>query len=147
MKLIPIYEKLEDNEVLLSNPLCKETLQMTIDFYKRVGFAEPWIGYYVEENGRLVGSAGFKGQPVNGTIEIAYGTFEEFRRQGIGTAICKQLVDLSLQTEPLVRITARTFEKDNFSSKILHKNNFVCIGTVDDPEDGEVWEWVYQSAR
>lgn len=77
-------------------------------------------------------------------VEIAYGTFEEFRRQGIGTAICKQLVDLSLQTNPLVRITARTFEKDNFSSRILQRNHFICIGTVDDPEDGEVWEWVLQ---
>src|SRR4051812_24948654 len=138
MKLIPILEKPEENEALLDNPLCKEALQMTIDFYKRVGFVKPWIGYYVEDEGRLIGSAGYKGQPVNGTVEIAYGTFEEFRHQGIGTAICKLLVGLSLHTNPLVKITARTFEKVNFSSKILQKNNFVCIGTVNDPEDGEV---------
>ena len=143
MKLIPIYETLEENQTLLNNPLCKEMLQMTLDFYKRVGFVPPWIGYYAEDNRNLVGSAGFKGQPVNGTIEIAYGTFEEFRHQGVGTAICKQLVDVALQTDPLVRITARTFEKDNFSSRILQKNNFICIGAVIDPEDGEVWEWVY----
>jgi hypothetical protein len=33
--------------------------------------------------------------------------------------------------------------EENFSTKILRKNNFTLIGTVIDPEDGEVWEWIY----
>src|SRR5215217_1338234 len=133
MKLIPIQEKLEENGAFAANSACRETLQMTVNFYKRVGFYEPWIGYYVEENGALVGSAGFKGKPINGTVEIAYGTHEAFRNQGIGTAICKQLVDLALKASPQVGIMARTFEKDNFSARILQKNYFVCLGTVVDP--------------
>jgi [ribosomal protein S5]-alanine N-acetyltransferase len=144
MKLIPIQEKLEDNEAFAANPAGRETLQMTVDFYKRVGFHEPWIGYYVEENGALVGSAAFKGKPINGTVEIAYGTHEAFRNQGISTAVCKQLVALALKTSPQVRIVARTFEKDNFSARILQKNHFVCLGPVVDQEDGKVWEWVYE---
>lgn len=146
MKLIPIKEKLEENEELLKNPLYQETVYMTIDFYKRVGYVFPWIGYYAQQNGELVGSAGFKGAPVNGTIEIAYGTFEGFQNQGIGTEICRQLVKLSLKTDPTVKITARTLENDGYSAKILTKNHFTSAGTVIDPEDGEVWEWVYEGS-
>src|SRR5437764_6367233 len=115
MKLIAIKERLEDNQRLATDSVQVEILRMTIDFYKKVGFVPPWIGYYVEENGNLVGSAGFKGPPIKGTVEIAYGTFEEYRKQGIGTAICRHLVELSLKTDPSIRLTARTFSKENFS--------------------------------
>lgn len=145
MKLLPIKEKLEDNEAFINNPLCAETLPMTIDFYKRVGFVQPWIGYYAEENGNIIGCAGFKGKPVNETIEIAYGTFEQYQKQGKGTEMCKQLVQLSLSTDPSIRITARTLPEENFSTSILKKNNFILMGVVNDPEDGDVWEWVYRN--
>jgi len=141
MHLIAIKERIEDNKRFASNALHLEAIQMTIDFYKKVGFVPPWIGYFAEENGNLVGSAGFKGPPINGTVEIAYGTFEEYRNQGIGTAICRQLVELSLKTDPFIRLTARTFSKENFSTKILQKNSFILLGPVQDPEDGEVWVW------
>ena len=144
MDIIPIKEKLEENEEFLNHPLCRESLHMTIDFYKKVGFVPPWIGYFAKEKGELVGMAAFKGKPVNNIIEIAYGTLEPFRNQGIGTAICKQLVELSKETDPSIRITARTLAEENFSTKILKKNNFVCLGTVIDPEDGEVWEWEFR---
>lgn len=145
MQLIPIKETLEANEEFTGNPLCQDTIYMTIDFYKRIGFVPPCIGYYVEENGDLVGSAAFKGQPVNETIEIAYGTIEQYRKKGFGTAICKLLADLLLKTDPSVKITARTLPEENFSVKILKKNNFVFTGTVNDPGDGAVWEWLYNA--
>src|SRR4029453_14716476 len=144
MELLPIQETLDQNEQFVNDPLCNETLNMTIDFYKKVGFAPPWICYYVAKDGNVVGSAGIKGKTVNGTIEIAYGTIEQYRRQGIGTEICRLLVGLSLKTDPDVRITARTLPQNNFSTRILEKNNFEFIGIVDDPEDGEVWEWLYK---
>ena len=144
MELILIKETREENEIFINDPLCLESVSMTIEFYKKVGFVPPWIGYYAKQNGDLVGCAAFKGKPVNGTVEIAYGTFEQYRKQGMGTAICKQLVDLSLKTDPLVKITARTLPEENFSTRILKKNNFIFSGTVHDPEDGEVWEWVLQ---
>jgi len=144
MKLLPIQKTLAENKIFSDNPLCKETLTMCIDFYKRVGFNPPWICYYVEENGELVGSAAFKGKPVNNTVEISYGTMEDQRQKGVGTRICKQLVELSLSTDPSVRITARTLPEKNYSTRILQKNKFVLLGFVTDPEDGEVWEWEYK---
>ena len=144
MQLLPIKQRPEENEVLISNASLREVVEMTTDFYKKVGFVEPWIGYLVEENGNVVGSAGFKGPPVNGSIEIAYGTNEKYRNRGMGIKICRLLVELSLATDPLIKITARTLPEENFSTRILLKNNFVCNGTVNDPEDGEVWEWIFQ---
>ena len=143
-ELIPIKETLDENKGFVNDPLCQETIYMTIDFYKKVGYAPPWIGCYVKQNNKLVGSAAFKGKPVNGAIEIAYGTLEKYRRRGIGTAICKLLVDLALTTDPAVKITARTLPEENFSTRILKKNNFSFAGTVTDPEDGEVWEWLFK---
>jgi [ribosomal protein S5]-alanine N-acetyltransferase len=144
MELVPVYEHIEENPELAADPILTESLMMSIDFYKRVGFSPPWICYYAKKNKALVGCAGIKGKPVNGTIEIAYGTFDQFRNQGIGTEICKTLVDLSLSTDLSIRITARTLPENNFSTRILKKNDFLYIGTVNDPEDGEVWEWEYQ---
>lgn len=144
MELIPIKESLGENNEFISNPLCQESIYMTIGFYKKVGYVQPWIGYYAKQKGDLVGAAGFKGPPVNGTVEIAYGTFEKYRKQGIGTAICKQLVEMSLKTDPSIKITARTLPEKNFSTRILEKNNFIFNGIVNDPEDGEVWEWVFK---
>ncbi len=147
MELIQIKETLEENADFIENPLCQETIYMTIDFYKRAGFNPPWISYYVKLEDELVGAVAFKGKPVNGVIEIAYGTFEKYRNQGIGTLICRQLVDLSLKTDPLVTITARTLPEENFSTRLLKKNDFVFNGKVIDPEDGEVWEWIFKQRK
>ena len=147
MRLLPIYQTLKENETFVNNPLCTESLGMCIEFYKRVGFTPPWICYYAEENGKLIGNAAFKGKPINNTVEIAYGTMEAHRQKGVGTRICKQLVELSLATDPSVRITARTLPEKNYSTRILEKNNFVLLGFVTDPEDGEVWEWEYRNKK
>lgn len=147
MELIPIKETPGENEAFINNPDCRDITNMTIEFYKKVGFIEPWIGYFAKLNGDYVGMAGFKGQPVNGTIEIAYGTFEKFQNQGVGTSICKELVALSLKTDPSIKITARTLSERNSSTSILEKNHFKFAGTVNDPEDGEVWEWSYHGNK
>lgn len=117
---------------------------MCIAFYKKIGFDPPWICYYVEENGELIGNAAFKGKPVNNTVEIAYGTMEAHRQKGVGTRICRQLVEVGLAADPSVRIIARTLPEANFSTRILEKNNFIFIGMVNDPEDGDLWEWEYK---
>jgi len=38
MKLIRIKKELEDNQEFANNPLCKDILEMIIEFYKRIGF-------------------------------------------------------------------------------------------------------------
>jgi [ribosomal protein S5]-alanine N-acetyltransferase len=143
LQLIPIKEFLHENAEFDAHPDCSENLEMSIMFYSRVGYVVPWIGYYASLNGEWVGSGGFKGRPIDGRVEIAYGTFPSFQHQGIGTMICKELVMLTLRTDPTVKITARTLMEENYSAKILRKNGFLWQGVVVDPDDGEVWEWEY----
>lgn len=143
MKLLPILPTIEEN---LAIPIIKangEYLQMAVDYYQRIGYQPPWIGYFAEMDGHLVGNAAFKGISPDNTVEVAYGVFEKLQNQGIGTEICRQLVLLAKQTDPSVRITARTLPEPNFSTRILQKNGFHLLGIVNDPEDGDVWEWEY----
>lgn len=142
--LLPVKEKLEENQEFHNNPLLQESLNMSVNFYKKVGFVPPWICYYAAQNGAIVGCAGFTGKPVNGTIEIAYGTLPAYQHKGIGTAICKKLVEVSLESDPSIKIKARTLAEKSFSTRILEKNNFIFSGVVHDPEDGELWEWVFR---
>lgn len=143
MELIPVKEHLEDNKIFADDPDCRDSIMMTIDFYKKVGFNIPWICYYAQLDGRLVGCAGYKGKPVNGRIEIAYGVFRQYMNKRIGTQIAATLVELSLRTDPSIIITAKTLPEENYSARILRKNNFKLLGAVIDEEDGEVWDWEY----
>jgi RimJ/RimL family protein N-acetyltransferase len=144
IEFIPILPSIEENSAFANNPDCADTLQMCIDYYKVIGYNPPWICYYAHLDGALVGSAAFKGKPVDNKIEIAYGTLPRFRNKGIGAAICKHLVLLARSTDPNVIITARTLPQENYSTKILRKNNFKFLGEVLDKEDGKVWEWLYR---
>jgi len=147
IELIPIKQTIEENQEFIDIEDGKEGLYMTIEYYETIGFNPPWIGYYTKSNDKLVGSAGYKGQPVNNKIEIAYGTFPSFRGLGIGTEICKELIALALKTDPSLIITARTLPENNHSTKILEKNNFKLLGTIWDKDDGDVWEWEYSRSK
>lgn len=121
---------------------CIDILKVYPDFYKRVGYNLPWIGYFASLDGsEIVGAGGFKGKPKDNMVEIAYGTFKDYEGRGIGTEICRQLVLLAKKTDPFLLITARTLMESNASTRILEKNGFRKTGVVRDAEDGDVWEW------
>ncbi len=143
MELRAIKEHIRENKDFENNPLCQQSLGMTLNFYRSVGFSPPWIGYYAMKENQVVGCAAFKGRPIDNKVEIAYATFEMHQGQGVGTEICKLLVHLSLTTDPKVRILARTLPEKNFSTRILEKNSFKFIGMVNDQDDGDVWEWEF----
>ncbi|CAN5760058.1 hypothetical protein BH10BAC3_BH10BAC3_22550 [soil metagenome] len=143
MRLIPIRQEETENTVLINNALCRDTVFMTMDFYKRAGYKEPWIGYIIHNGEEFVGAGGFKGVPINGCVEIAYGTFENYTQKGVGTTICNLLVRLATEADSSLIITARTMPGSIASEKILLKNAFHLMGIVDDPEDGNVNEWIY----
>ncbi len=143
MRLIPIRQEETENTALINNALCRDTVFMTMDFYKRAGYKEPWIGYIVQKGEEFVGAGGFKGVPINGFVEIAYGTFENYTQKGVGTTICNLLVRLATEADSSLIITARTMPGSIASEKILLKNAFHLMGIVNDPEDGNVNEWIY----
>ena len=147
MQLIPIKEHLHENFQFTDDPDCQDSIYMSVDFFKKIGYNPPWIGYYAQVSGQLVGCAAFKGKPVNGRVEIAYGVFPHHKQKGIGTEIAAELVQLALETDPSLVITACTLPEENYSTRILRKNNFKRAGTSTDDEVGEVWEWEYMPHR
>lgn len=147
LELVPIQRLFVENDLFSQDPTLAEILKMTVDYYKTIGYEAPWIGYFARLDNEWVGNAGFKGKPVDGKIEIAYGTFDAFQRQGIGTKICKAMVEMAQSHDPTVIITARTLTDNIASHRILEKNYFQLQGTITDPEDGEVCEWLYVGER
>ena len=128
----------------LDDPFCLEVFDSFEKYYPKVGFFRPWIGYFFLDGENIVATGGFKGQPKNRKIEIAYGTVPLYEGRSYATEVCHKLVHLALDTDPSLLITARTLKEENASTRVLKKNNFKLMGTVEDPEDGEVWEWHYQ---
>ncbi|PLK45680.1 GNAT family N-acetyltransferase [Emticicia sp. TH156] len=146
MELVPIREYMHENEEFKIDDECTEIVEMSVEFYEKVGYHPPWICYFVMEEGKIIGSAAIKGKPINSTIEIAYGTMDGYRNRGVGTEICRLLVELSTRTDASVKITARTLPENKFSCRVLERNNFLCIDVANDPEDGDVLEWMHRDS-
>ena len=69
----------------------------------------------------------------------------QYRGKGIASQMCSELVQLSLNTDPAIIITARTLPEESASTTILKKNGFFLLGTIRDVDDVEVWEWEYEA--
>lgn len=144
MKLMPIAQQEDKTNELYASADCRTLLAMYDDFYPKIGYNIPWVGYFVIRQDKIVGSCGFVGQPTNGNVELAYWTFKEFERQGIASFACKELVKIAKQTDPSLTITAKTAPEKNASTKILENNNFVFKEIVQDDEIGDAWLWTHK---
>jgi RimJ/RimL family protein N-acetyltransferase len=129
------------NELYISEN-CQDLIQMMDEFYIKVGFNIPWVGYFLLLNNQIVGTAGFTGQPVDNTVEISYWTFKEWEGQGLASMACKELISIAQKANPSVTITAKTLPEYNASTKILQNNNFKYVKIVQDHEIGDAWLWV-----
>ena len=141
MKLIPITQQEDKTNELYASGDCQTLLAMYDDFYPKVGYNFPWVGYFIVRQDKIVGSCSFVGQPIDEKIELSYWTFKEFEGQGIASFACKELVIIAKQTDPSVIITAKTAPEHNASTKILENNNFVFTEVVQDDEIGDAWLW------
>jgi len=142
MKLIEIPESGElPDEIALDDHLNRIVVEATVDHYRKVGFVPPWISYVAVMEGVPVGACGYKSAPVDGRVEIAYGTFAGHEGRGIATAMAKELVRMARHQDGHLTVFAQTLPEENASTSILKKLGFKLTGSVDHPEDGTVWEW------
>jgi L-amino acid N-acyltransferase len=139
--LVPIGRCGELPDEMILDDQLRLVVQMTVRHFKAVGFAPPWIGYVAMQNSTPVGTCAFKSAPVDGRVEIAYGTMPGFEGRGIATAMARELVRVGRQEDESLTIFAQTLPEENASTSILKKLGFRFVGTVDHPEDGLVWEW------
>lgn len=106
---------------------------------------DPWtLGFAVthRDDGRVVGSAGFKGPPgEDGVVEIAYGIAPGYQGKGLATEAARALVAFALERVDVTAIRAHTLPENGASAHVLAKCGFQNVGEVTDPEDGLVWRW------
>jgi [ribosomal protein S5]-alanine N-acetyltransferase len=94
-----------------------------------------WLHYLVldEEGGRvLVGTAGFKGPPAEGVVEIGYSVVASRRRRGIATEACQALIERAWSQGADV-VLAHTLPELEPSIGVLRKLGFETDG---EPQPG-----------
>lgn len=141
MHLIAIGEEGTAEEPLELSDTAREVGQAMCQMYRSQGFAPPWIGYFAQEDGVVVGTCAFKGPPQDGRVEIAYFTFPEHEGWGVATEMARKLVALARIGAPGITVAAQTLPEENASTTVLRKLGFQNTGLVNHPEDGPVWEW------
>ena len=144
LTLTPLTIDIDTSKEIYANEYCRSLFKIYPDYYNKVGYHPPWIGYFVVRDNEVVGCCGFVEQPVNGCVEIAYGTKKEYEGQGIASFSCKSLTALTLATDASLTVTAKTEPFHNASTTVLQRNGFVYTCMVQDHEIGDAWEWMYK---
>lgn len=95
---------------------------------------------------RIVGSAIFKGAPVDGTVEIGYGIAPRCQGRGYATAGVDALVALALARAEVDAVHAETSVVNVASRRVLQKNGFRFTGQRLTDDDGLVDCWFVDRA-
>ncbi len=100
-----------------------------------------WIAIDREKR-QIVADAKFKGEPdETGTVEIGYGTYPAFQRQGYMREMVNGLVHWVGQQPGVRRVVADTDTENVASQRVLEKNNFRLFDRV---EDMLWWEYAFE---
>ena len=93
-----------------------------------------------DDDGALVGFAGWKGVPVVGAAELGYAVAPAYRGRGIATAVVRELVGRA-RAKGLWAVAAHTLGEESASTVVLKRCGFRKVAELVDPEDGPVWRW------
>jgi [ribosomal protein S5]-alanine N-acetyltransferase len=97
-----------------------------------------WVGIDCASR-RIVADIKLKGEPdESGSVEIGYGTYPTFQRQGYMTEIVGGLLAWAAQQPGIRRVEAETAVENVASQKVLEANGFTLF---DRREDMLWWEW------
>ena len=143
-RLTVVLQTSEEVERMIEAMSEYERTQVSSDWLKRMRASttpDPWVhGFRVvrRDTGETVGSCSFKGPPVDGTVEIAYGISTEHQGNGYATEAAQVLVDFAFTCAQVRVIRAHRLPDAVASKRVLTKCGFRYIGEVVDPEDGVV---------
>ncbi|MCT4560219.1 MAG: GNAT family N-acetyltransferase [Crocinitomicaceae bacterium] len=142
LRLQSIHPNDRPSDPIYAGPYGQELLRMYKEYYPKVGFQIPWVGYVIIENETAVGTCGFTMAPVDHQVEIAYWTFPENEGKGIASWACNALVQIAEKENPNLQVVAKTAPEKNASTHILEKNGFSFQEVVQDAKIGDAWLWV-----
>jgi RimJ/RimL family protein N-acetyltransferase len=96
-----------------------------------------WSMWYFVREGpdgpTAIGNGGFKGAPVDGTVEVGYSVVEEFQRQGYASEAVETLVQWAFGHAEVQRVIAETLPELVASQGVLRKLGFARIGGSSGP--------------
>jgi RimJ/RimL family protein N-acetyltransferase len=95
---------------------------------------------FFDDDGALVGNGGWKGAPQEGEAELGYAVAPSRQRQGIATAVVRELVERARRADLRV-VVAHTLAEQNASTKVLARCGFTRTAQLADPDQGQVWRW------
>ncbi|MEP7206614.1 MAG: GNAT family N-acetyltransferase [Casimicrobiaceae bacterium] len=100
----------------------------------------PWL-CVADSPERAVGTAGFKGPPTSGRVELGYGIAASCRRQGFATAAVRCLVELVRRERAVTEVLAETAFANPASRRVVEKAGFALVGQRETVQDGWVDQW------
>lgn len=119
---------------LLDPPALEWVLRMLDDPAHDPRWGMYWIVLRDEDSRRaLVGTAGFKGRPRDGTVEIGYGVIAEYQRRGIASETTRALLEHAFAHPAVDRVIAETLPGLLPSIGVLEKCGFTFIGEGSEP--------------
>jgi uncharacterized cupin superfamily protein/RimJ/RimL family protein N-acetyltransferase len=124
----------------------RRVMQASADLYRVAGFEAPWLCYLGMVGGTCVGTCAFKAAPRDNRVEIAFYTFPRYEGRGFATAMATGLMDIAFENQPGIRVIAHTPAEENAATAVLTKLGFHLTGRGHDTDEGEVWEWMLQTA-
>ena len=103
----------------------------------------PWATYFFVHAAErvMVGSGGFKGPPMDGSVEIGYEIAPSYRHRGLGTEAAAGLVVFAFDHDAVRAVLAHTLAQPGPSPALLRTLGFERVAELDDPEEGPVWKW------
>jgi RimJ/RimL family protein N-acetyltransferase len=104
-----------------------DTLRFWHEQLSRPGAAGWWLHYVlltVTAHPTLVGSAGYKGPPSDGVVEIGYSVVPTWQRRGLATEASRALIGSAWQ-RGATTVVAHTLPHLEPSIRVLHKLGFV----------------------
>lgn len=102
-----------------------------------------WTYLFIHvEDSVLIGMGGYKGRADNsGMVEIGYAVVPAYRRRGLATEAARGLIDHAFSHAHIRRVDAHTLAERNASTRVLEKAGMKRVGTLSDPDHGEIWHW------
>ena len=120
-----------------------EALDVLIDGARQGGPSEWGWHFIIDDDGALVGNAGWKGPPVSGAAEIGYAVAPGHQGRGVATAVVRELLDRA-RAAGLRTGIAHTLGEESPSTAVLRHCGFQRVSDFVDPVDGAVWRWEVQ---
>lgn len=95
-------------------------------------------------SGQCVGGCTFKGVPVDGEVEIAYGVAQSARGRGVATAAVARLVQLAATSGLVTQVVAEILPSNIASAKVVSRLGFIDQGSFVDTDGETVTRWMHR---